>query len=130
MKTLTRKNKFTISSSDTDIDVTSDHDDFDNLIDDDQILLDDFVLVRFPTKKNVFHCVGQVIELSDEYGEYVVKFLRHSKGYFKFPPAEDISAISRADIESKLPKPTATAATPRLASFLKFNINFYGLNLK
>lgn len=32
MKTMTRKNKLTISSSDTDIVVTSDHDDFDKLI--------------------------------------------------------------------------------------------------
>jgi hypothetical protein len=72
-----------------------------------------------------------VIELSSEvYGEYIVKFLRHSKGYFNFPPAEDIAAVSQTNIEAKLPKPTSTAATSQLARFLKYDINFYGVNLK
>lgn len=87
------------------------------------------MLVKFPTKRNIFHYVGQVIGVA-EYGEFEVKFLRHSNNRFHFPLVDDVSIISRDDIESKLPKPISMAGTSRLASFLNFNVNFDSLNIK
>lgn len=85
--------------------------------------------VKFPTKRNVFHYVGQVIGLA-EYGEFEVKFLRHSTNGFNFPSADDISTVSRNDIEYKLHQPISVTGTSRLAGFLKFNVKFDSLNIK
>ncbi|CAH1114637.1 unnamed protein product [Psylliodes chrysocephalus] len=108
---------FKTASSESDIDMESDYDEMDKLLDDEKILCDDYILVRFPTKKTVVYYVGQVIQLA-EYGEFVVKYLRHLHNRFHFPDVDDISTIARSDIEAKLPRPTSVAGNTRLASFL------------
>ncbi|XP_030767968.1 uncharacterized protein LOC115891598 [Sitophilus oryzae] len=128
-KAMKKKNRFLESPSDSDTGMESDCDEFTKLLDDETISCDDFVLVRFPTKKTVVYYVGQVIELA-EYGEFVIKYLRHSQNRFHFPFVDDISNVARCDIEAKLPKPTTVAGNARLASFLKFNVNFSSFNLK
>lgn len=83
----------------------------------------------FPLKKTVIYYVGQVIQHA-EYGEFVIKYLRHSRNRFHFPNVDDVSTVGRSDIEAKLPRPISVAGNARLASFLKFSVNFGSLNLK
>ncbi|KAB0805286.1 hypothetical protein PPYR_02256 [Photinus pyralis] len=129
-KFMTKKNKFLDSSSDSDIDMTeSDCDEFSKLLDDEEILCDDYVLVQFPTKKTVIHYVGQVIQLAEN-GEFVIKYLRNTHNRFHFPTVDDISTITRSEIVGKLPRPTSVTGNARLSSFLKFNVNFSSLNVK
>lgn len=58
----------------------------------------DFVLVRFCTKKNIKHYIGQV-QREDDDGDLEVKFLRKStNGAFIFPLVDDISSVLLSDI--------------------------------
>lgn len=115
-------------SSDSDINMESEKEEIDQLLDDEKIIINDFVLVKFATRKRVLHYVGQVQEYDNE--EYVVKFLRKSSRGFHFPIIDDISSISREDIVSKLPQPKKRSGTSRTCCYFDFNINFFGYNIQ
>uniref|UniRef100_A0A2A4JHL6 Uncharacterized protein n=1 Tax=Heliothis virescens TaxID=7102 RepID=A0A2A4JHL6_HELVI len=84
-------------------------DDFDE---DDVIVLDrnfqinNFVLVKFDTKKTVYHYVGLIEEVSHSMA--TIKFMRASKirNTFIFPDIEDVASVLLDDIKTKLPSPT------------------------
>lgn len=113
-------------SSDSDIDLQSEHDDINGLLDDEEVKVGDFVLVKFATKKKVLHFVGHVEELLGDYGELLVKFLRlkPNRGFY-YPIQDDFSTITRADIVFKLPPPQESKGTSRQASYIKFQVSFF-----
>lgn len=120
----------------SDSDFMSDIDENENLqlLDTDCINQDDFVLVKFPTKRDVKHYVGVVLNTEGKnlsLDEYEVKFLRKKKTYgFCFPFVDDIATVLRSDMVAKLPPPTKINATSRLSSFIKFDVNFANFNIQ
>lgn len=66
----------------------------------------DYVVVKFCTKKTVKHYLGKV-EFCDRGFEYLVKFLRKvSENKFVFPESEDRSLVNCDEIVSVLPPPS------------------------
>ncbi|CAB3251786.1 unnamed protein product [Arctia plantaginis] len=65
----------------------------------------DYVLVKFDTKKTVYHYVGQIKEV--RHSMATIKFMRMSKirNTFMYPEIEDISSVPLKDIKTKLPNP-------------------------
>ncbi|KAG5897994.1 hypothetical protein JTB14_007939 [Gonioctena quinquepunctata] len=61
-------------SSDSNIDLCSEYGDVNERLDDECIEVEDFVLVKFPTKKKVVYYVGIIEEISGN--ELIVNFLR------------------------------------------------------
>lgn len=84
----------------------------------------DYVLVKFTTKKTVKHYVGQVLQKLDS-GEYYVNFMRRKmpECYFVFPENPDQSHVSSEDV-IKLPAPNLVGGTERATKKLCFAINF------
>lgn len=82
-----------------------------DLDEDDVIMIDrnfeinDFVLVKFNTKKTVVHYVGRIEEISHTMA--TIKFMRLSKikNTFLFPVVDDIASVPLEDIKTKLPRP-------------------------
>lgn len=122
---VTKENRF--SDSDSDIDLVNDAESI-PFLDDQQILIGDYILVKFCTKKLIKHYVGTVIEILEQ-EECVVKFMRKTNIGFIFPEQEDISTVLRSDVISKLPRPISVPGTSRMTSFLRFNVNFFGINV-
>ncbi|KAG5863234.1 hypothetical protein JTB14_021530 [Gonioctena quinquepunctata] len=112
-----------------DLDYSADDDELNELLDDEQILRDDYLLVKFATKKRSLHYVGKVIDVMEN-GEFEVIFSKKCIKGFVYPEVEDISYIERKDIVSKLPKPMTTPGTSRMASFLQFDVNFFGYDVR
>lgn len=85
-------------------------------------MMGDFILVKFPN--DVFF-VAKVVKTLDHGGEYEVSYLRKSKKISGFvtPEAEDVACVSQTDIAMILPSPLPMA-TKRLASYIRFPINF------
>lgn len=93
---------------------------------------DDFVLVQFKAKNDVFY-IGKVVELKKTSHEIEVNFLRKStkfEGHFKFPDVPDIGMVPIDDIKMILPTPSLLGKTKRLQSYYKFEINFNMLNMR
>ena len=85
----------------------------------------DFVLVKFPTKKNDIFYLGIIIEKTGDLFE--IKFLRRERPgslSFIFPQVEDVMDVKLEDIIGKLPKPTMQGGTARLARHHVFPVNF------
>lgn len=121
------KNRY---SSDSNFEFEFDeNEDLQTLLDDQNINIDDYLLVKFPTKKDIKYYVGIVTGLDGD--EYEVKFLRRKESYgFHFPDLDDIATVLRIDVVSKLPQPSNFKATSRLSSFVKFDVNFGNLNVQ
>ncbi|CAH0550600.1 unnamed protein product [Brassicogethes aeneus] len=87
----------------TRIDVQSSHSILTNL----EPKINDYVVVKFCTKKLVKHYIGviQSTELEDYPNDYLIKFVKKKTGTdkFFFPVREDISLISKTDVVSVLP---------------------------
>lgn len=125
-----KKPRYHLSDSDF-LSESEDNDDLQLLLDDEDINKDDYLLVRFPTKRNVKYYVGLVVESNVHADEFEVKFLRKKKTYgFCFPDVEDIATVLRSDVVSKLPPPTSMKATSRLSSYIKFDVNFANYNIQ
>lgn len=93
---------------------------------------DDFVLVQFKAKNDVFY-IGKVVELKELSNDIVVNFLRKSTkfdGHFIFPTIPDVAIIPLNDIKMILPRPSLLGNTKRLQSYYKFEINFNHLNMR
>lgn len=83
-----------------------DFDEDDVIILDRNFQINDFVLVKFDTKKTVYHYVGIIEEVNHSMA--TVKFMRASKmrNTFIFPDIEDVASVPLEDIKTKLPTPT------------------------
>lgn len=92
--------------------------------------INDFILVKFATKKTLKHFVGQIVDKNGR-REYLVNFLKVTSGQkFIFPDRKDESLVTLEDIVLKLPPPIQKAGTARSNAFFKFRINFLGYNLE
>ncbi|KAG5892736.1 hypothetical protein JTB14_001107 [Gonioctena quinquepunctata] len=119
----------TVSSDSNISDLCSEYGDVNELLDDECIEVEDFVLVKFPTKKKVVYYVGIIEEISGN--ELTVSFLRFKENCgFYYPVTKDISLIVREDIVAKLPPPTQNQGTTRRSSYLKFNVSFFNYNIQ
>lgn len=100
------------------------------LTDDDIIAMDNFLLVKFPTKKNERCFVGKVTKVYDQQ-EFEVTFLRCKSSTYKFyyPAVSDESTLDRKDIIARLPEPKSSK-TARTSSLLSFDFNFSKYNDK
>ncbi|KAK9692600.1 hypothetical protein QE152_g35052 [Popillia japonica] len=100
------------------------------ITDDDQIHQNDFVLVKFPTKMTAVYYIGKVLKCLN-LNEFQIKYLRRkTPGYkFYYPLVDDISAVDRSDLVSKLPAPNS-AKTARTSCLLTFNVNLSSYNVK
>ena len=83
-----------------------DFDEDDVIVLDRNFQINNFVLVKFDTKKTVYHYVGLIQEVSHSMA--TVKFMRVSKvrNTFIFPEIEDVASVPLEDIKTKLPTPT------------------------
>lgn len=87
------------------------------------IEINDFILVKFPTKKSIKYYIAKVLEIHSD--EYFVSFLRRkSPGYFfVFPDVPDTSMVAGMDA-MKLPAPYDVGGTVRVQRKLRFPVNF------
>lgn len=84
------------------------------------LAVDDFILVKFNTKKTVVCYVAQVEEMLQE--DLKVKFLRKiGENSFSFPEKDDRAFVALTDVVLKLPQPIMSGGTLRAANILKFN---------
>lgn len=83
-----------------------DFDEDDVIVLDRNFQINNFVLVKFDTKKTVYHYVGIIEEVNHSMA--TVKFMRVSKirNTFIFPDIEDVASVPLEDIKTKLPTPT------------------------
>lgn len=91
----------------------------------------DFVLVEFKDKKK-FYYVGKVIKVNQK-EDCEVSYCRKSskvEGAFVFPLVEDLASVTFKDIKLILPVPCNRKGTKRANSFLKFPVNFAGLDVR
>lgn len=94
---------------------------------DDVIVLDknyrvnDFVLVKFNTKKTVVHYVGRIVEIDITMA--TIKFMRLSKmrNTFLYPQIDDVASVPLEDIKTKLPEPKTCNNTKRGSSMYTFD---------
>lgn len=83
----------------------------------------DFIVVKFPTKKDVKHYIGEVLNFLDD--ECNVKFMRRCLQHaFVFPQVDDISLIQEQDIVKVLNPPTAVRR-----GIFKFDCDLSNFNL-
>ncbi|KAL0868247.1 hypothetical protein ABMA27_007778 [Loxostege sticticalis] len=89
----------------------------------------DWVLVKFSTKKSVKHYIGQIIDIKDDIPiiKYVRKTQTRQQGLlFVFPNVDDICELKHVeDIVSILPTPTFTRRGQ-----ISFSINFCKFNIQ
>ncbi|KAF2881764.1 hypothetical protein ILUMI_24406 [Ignelater luminosus] len=67
---------------------------------------EDFVAVKFDTKKDTYHYIGPIINIDNPMA--TIKFMRLTKvkNTFMYPDIEDIGNVPIDDIKTKLPAPT------------------------
>ena len=96
-----------------------------------KINFDDFVLVKFCTKKSILYYVGKV-QSSEFNDEVEVQFLRKKQGCWKFyfPDKRDVSIVEISDIVMKLPAPVSSGGTERIKSLFAFHINLSHYNVQ
>lgn len=97
-------------------------------VDIEKLSIDDFVIVKFCTKKTIVHYVAQIIEKRDT--ELRVQFLRKKGLKFHFPITTDISDIESEDVVRKLHSPSNVKGTERTSSLMSFNINHSQYNFR
>lgn len=88
------------------------------------INVNDYVLVRFMSKKSIKHYVGLVLQIDKQSDECLVRFLRR-KGtsfHFIYPDVNDESLVQIADV-IKLPSPIFVGGTARAERKLSFSVN-------
>lgn len=87
----------------------------------------DYILVKFATKKLCNYYVGQITEIFAVDSEFEVTFLKRIKGKgtsstFHFPETEDISIVPIEDVVLKLhPINNSNYSTSRTQSFISFS---------
>jgi len=133
-KNLSRYLPFVCSRATTTLDVSLSDDEADVLCEreagdgstrhftEDDLKPNDFVLVKFPSKKSLKYYIGEVLRRS-ETGEFVIKFLRRNETSFIYPDQDDIGEYPFTDIELKLAHPILTGGTARVAQRFKFDVD-------
>lgn len=95
-----------------------------------KIEINDFVLVKFCTKKSILYYVGKV--RSHEYDDgFDIQFMRKKEtcSTFFFPEQEDISYVEKEDIILKLSSPVMFKGTERLKSLFTFKVDLSSYNV-
>lgn len=93
----------------------------------------EYLLVEFDTKGAKVYYIAQVLEEENSQGEVRVSFLRRSAkmvGKFIFPDVPDVQYVDKKDIKLVLPEAIICGKTKRQLSFLSFDMNFDGLDLR
>lgn len=94
---------------------------------DETIAEENWVLVKYDTKKSVKHFVGKVIKVLEV--SYEVKFLKHiNSRKFKWPESEDIDVVNMSNILVKLKDPKVNYKNDCIIGYT-FSNDFYGYNL-
>lgn len=96
-----------------------------------KIEINDFVLVKFCTKKSILYYVGKV--RSHEYDDgFDIQFMRKKEtcSTFFFPEQEDISYVEKEDIILKLSSPVIFKGTERLKSLFTFKVDLSSYNVQ
>nr|CAD7256100.1 unnamed protein product [Timema shepardi] len=138
-KELFMKKRLVYSSSDSDgefsVQDSSDEETLHDLItvernDTEEIVVDDFVLTEFATKKTKVLYVGHVEEVNGH--TYKIRFMRRFRQTWKFtyPETEDISEMERSDIVMKLPQPESSGGTARIMTMKNFHVDFSSMKEK
>lgn len=96
-----------------------------------KIEINNFVLVKFCTKKSILYYVGRVCGSEYDNG-FDISFMRKkgSCSTFFFPEQEDISYIEKQDIVLKLSPPVLFKGTERLRSLFSFQIDLTAYNVQ
>lgn len=89
---------------------------------------EDYVLVKFPTKKTIKYYIGNIVEVNGN-TEFTINFLRKRDNHFTFPVVKDESIIDIEDVVCKLPVPTKTDGTSRSKEMLHFGIDLSNYNV-
>lgn len=92
----------------------------------------EFVLVEFDAKKKCYY-IGKVLKERDGEGDIEVMFLRRSvkqTNLFYFPDVEDVSSVRECDIRAILPTPTTHKGTKRTMSLLRFEVDFFNVEVR
>ncbi|XP_045762732.1 uncharacterized protein LOC123865623 [Maniola jurtina] len=92
---------------------------------------EDYVLVRFSTKRKSIYFVGKVLQDRNENLEYYVSFLRVNRKYqFHMPSNPDLSYVKECDVKLILPKPCVGGSTLRQQSYYYFNVDFSQIDIR
>lgn len=83
----------------------------------------DFVLIKFVTKKSEIFFIGQIESKVND--ELFVKFLRKKDNSwrFYFPEMPDLSTVDIGDVVLKLPQPDISGGTLRTVTTMVFPID-------
>jgi hypothetical protein len=93
--------------------------------------LNDFVLVKFLTKKSIVYYVGRVESKEDYMESFKILFMRkNEKGNFIFPQETDCSIIDQDDIIAKLHPPKMVGGTSRAQAYFSFDLEFSKYNVR
>ena len=130
IKTGSGSNLESPSSEEEDIEISDSEDEYQLLEDSENadyeaIKENDFLLVKFSSKKQQIHFVGQVLKKNAF--ECTCTFLKRdgiSVKKFIFPQNEDVWEVPVCDIVCKLPQPVASGGMKRTARILTFPVNF------
>ncbi|XP_039294777.1 uncharacterized protein LOC120353805 isoform X2 [Nilaparvata lugens] len=136
-----RSKIFQIDSSDTDEDVpkyddggdspfSEEEDDFEAPLNDQSFNVNDFILTKFPTKKTVYHFIGQIEEENED--GFSVKFLKKRENSLKFffSDSPEVSIVDPTDILFKMRQPDITGGTSRAANCFVFKEDLSLYNFK
>lgn len=123
------------------LDVSSDEDDYLTLRDDTTLESDnssnenatdtkieknDFVVVRFQTKKTTKYYIGNILQKDDDF--FKVKFLRRkTENKFVFPVVDDISDVHKSEFMIVLPTPKCPSSSRDIFTFNPNIIKSYNL---
>lgn len=76
------------------------------MTEDPKIGVNDFVLVKFLTKKTIVYYTGRVEDIDSDMESYHIQFMRKDeKEKFHFPHENDFSIVQNTEIIMKLPQP-------------------------
>ncbi|XP_054261371.1 uncharacterized protein LOC128985651 [Macrosteles quadrilineatus] len=101
-----------------------------SLLENEEVKVGDFVLVRMMGKKTVMYYVAEIVKTISK-TEFEVKYLKRLGETNKFfRDKEDIYNIFESEIERKLPQPLSTGSSERQVSQLTFSIDFMSLPVK
>ena len=93
--------------------------------------LNDFVLVKFLTKKSVVYYVGRVESKEDDMQNFKIMYMRkNEKGNFTFPQETDCSIVDKDDIIAKLHPSTMVGGTSRAQAYFAFDLDFSHYNVR
>ncbi|KAK9736952.1 hypothetical protein QE152_g11148 [Popillia japonica] len=102
-----------------------------------EITVGTFILVKFPTKKQIKFCAGRIkfcagrVTQADFVNkEYFTTFLRkRGANKFSFPDVPDESVVTDEDVVMILPSPVSAGGTARVQRHFQFSVDLSRFNL-